>query len=183
ALIQKIQLPEDHDEHMPPKGKPQLSPDQLELLIWWVDQGASFDKKVAEVSVTDEVQSILNTLADPNANKSEAEILLSSAVKPFDLEVLRELRSPGVMITTLSDSVLWLQAEVAHGQPGDSLVEQFTKVSEQLTWLNLRATVTTDKAMPAIGTFKNLTRLDLGKTAVTDAGLQHLKDMPYLESL
>lgn len=182
-MIEKLQLPEDHDDHMPPKGKPQLSPDQIELLIWWVNQGAPFEKKVAELSVPQDVQSILETLVDPNANKTEAEILLSSAVKPINRETLRQLQGPGVMVATLSDSIHWLQAEVAFNQPGDSLVQAFSAVAEQLTWLNLRGSATTDNGLSTIGNFKYLTKLDLGKTAISDEGLQHLAGLSYLESL
>jgi uncharacterized membrane protein len=182
-MIQKIQLPENHDDHMPPKGKPQLTDDQIELLVWWVNEGAPFDKKVAEVSVSSEVQSILRTLVDPDANKSPAEILLSSAVAPVNEGVLQQLQQRGIMVSTLSDSIRWLQADVAYDQGGDSIVHALAGVSQQLTWLNLRGTSTTDRSLPVINTFKNLTRLDLGKTTITDEGLKHLQELPHLELL
>ena len=40
-MIQRVQLPLDHKEHMPPQGKIQLGDAELELLSWWIDQGAT----------------------------------------------------------------------------------------------------------------------------------------------
>jgi uncharacterized membrane protein/mono/diheme cytochrome c family protein len=182
-MLRRIHLPENHDDHMPPDGKSQLTDEQVELLAWWIAEGASFDKKVAEVQVDEQVQAILNTLVDPDANKSEVEKMLSSGVTPADEQMLSQLQHAGVLVEPLAAKVHWLQANVSQGDSGDSLVDNLSKVSEQLTWLDLGGTTTTDKALAAIGKFKNLTRLHLEKTEVTDEGLQHLKELPYLEYL
>jgi hypothetical protein len=39
-MIKRCLLDESDDNHMPPKGKPQLSTEQIALLSWWIDQGA-----------------------------------------------------------------------------------------------------------------------------------------------
>jgi hypothetical protein len=39
-LIVRIELPEDDEEHMPPEGKPDLTPDEVELIRRWIDLGA-----------------------------------------------------------------------------------------------------------------------------------------------
>jgi uncharacterized membrane protein len=43
-------LPLEDDLHMPPDGKPQLTTQQIQLLKWWVEHGASFDKTVQELN-------------------------------------------------------------------------------------------------------------------------------------
>jgi uncharacterized membrane protein len=43
-------LPLEDDLHMPPDGKPQLTAQQVQLLKWWVEHGASFDKTVQELN-------------------------------------------------------------------------------------------------------------------------------------
>ncbi|MBN7810602.1 chitobiase/beta-hexosaminidase C-terminal domain-containing protein [Algoriphagus sp. H41] len=48
-LIQRIHLPEESKEHMPPKNKAQLTEEELEILQLWVESGSSFDQKVAEL--------------------------------------------------------------------------------------------------------------------------------------
>ena len=182
-MIKRIRLPEDHDDHMPPEGKRQVSDDELNLLIWWVDEGASFDKKVAEVNANDEVKSILASLVDPDRQKSEVQKLLDSAINPVNEVTLAKFKQKGVMVSPLSNENHWLQADVAPGHPGDSLVKSFVTVGDQITWLNLGGTSTTDAALASLAGFKHLTRLHLGNTRVTDDGLKHLQGLPYLESL
>lgn len=182
-MMQRIQLPESDEDHMPPEGKRQLSDEQVKLLGWWIDQGASFDKKVAEVKVPDDVQSILNELVDPAANKSQAEMLLASEVEPANMQTLVHLRAKGIMVAPLSDSIHWLQANAEGRAAGDSVVASLSPVSSQLIWLNLGGTLTSDNGLASLAAFKYLTRLDLAKTHITDDGLKHLTGLSYLESL
>jgi mono/diheme cytochrome c family protein len=46
--ITRIMLPIDDDEgeHMPPEGKDQLTKEEVALLKWWIEQGASNTQKV-----------------------------------------------------------------------------------------------------------------------------------------
>lgn len=43
-------LPLEDDYHMPPEGKPQLIQEQIQLIYWWILNGASFDKTVYEIN-------------------------------------------------------------------------------------------------------------------------------------
>jgi len=42
-LIQRLRLPIDHEDHMPPEGKPQPTPAEITVLEWWIDRGAQGD--------------------------------------------------------------------------------------------------------------------------------------------
>lgn len=42
-LADRLTLPLDDDDHMPPDGKPQLSPAQLAAVLWWLEAGAPTD--------------------------------------------------------------------------------------------------------------------------------------------
>ena len=52
---QRLSLPMDDDDHMPPDGKPQPSAAQLALLRWWLDAGAPTDKTLGELKPTQEI--------------------------------------------------------------------------------------------------------------------------------
>jgi uncharacterized membrane protein/mono/diheme cytochrome c family protein len=54
-LMKRLLLPPDHDDHMPPEGKPQPTADEIALLKWWIDAGASPGKTVAELNPGPEV--------------------------------------------------------------------------------------------------------------------------------
>lgn len=52
----RLSLPEDDDDHMPPAGKPQLSPAQMAVIKWWLDAGAKTDEtKLNELKPTPEM--------------------------------------------------------------------------------------------------------------------------------
>lgn len=60
--ITRITLPlDDADgEHMPPDGKDQLTPEEIALLKWWVEQGASGTQKVNEAKFPAELQATVD---------------------------------------------------------------------------------------------------------------------------
>lgn len=182
-IIKVIRLPEKDEDHMPPDGKNQLSDEQIELLSWWIKQGAPFDKRVAEVDVNEEMQKILDALIDPNANKTEVEILLASGVIEVEKGLLSQIRAKGIEVSPLAAKVNWLQARIPKKQSGDSLVQALRPIAEQLTWLDMGGGSTTDVALKVFSQFTNLTRVHLEKTQVTDAGMQHLMDLDYLQYL
>jgi uncharacterized membrane protein len=59
-FFKRIILPADQDEHMPPAGKPQPTTEEIALLKWWVESGASETKTVAELQPPAELLKALN---------------------------------------------------------------------------------------------------------------------------
>jgi len=58
--IVRILLPDSDDEHMPPEGKDQLTPEEIALLKWWVEQGASGTQKVKDAKFPAELQATVD---------------------------------------------------------------------------------------------------------------------------
>ena len=182
-MIERILLPQDHEDHMPPQGKRELTDEQVALLKWWVDEGAPFDKRVSHVNVPGEVKAILTKLVEPGAGQSEVEKLLASKADPVNEQALLQFQTKGISIEPLSAEIHWLQADVAPFVAADSLLEMLTPLSAEITWLSLAATSTTDNGLANVANFRHLTRLHIGNTAITDGGMKHLQDLAYLESL
>lgn len=183
-MIKRLHLPENHDDHMPPSGKSQLTDDQVLLLEWWINEGAPFDKKVPELTANEEVKAVLMTLTDPNAHKTEVEIMLAEGVAAPDPEKLKTIKEEGISIKPLSNDDNWLQVTLYKTDPVDEVLEKLaTEFPEQITWLDVKDTPLTDQGLVHIAKMKNLTKLRVEKTGITDAGLENLKDLLYLESL
>ena len=58
-LVEVLSLPEEDDSHMPPSGKPQPSADDLALIRWWIDAGASATARVSELKVPVGIERLL----------------------------------------------------------------------------------------------------------------------------
>jgi hypothetical protein len=59
-LIQRLLLPMDSDDHMPPSGKPQLTAGEIALLKWWVNAGAPETNTLDSLAPPPEVLAVLS---------------------------------------------------------------------------------------------------------------------------
>jgi uncharacterized membrane protein len=175
-LIRRVSLDPTHDDHMPPTGRRPLTDDQVALLSWWVDSGAPFDRKVAEVEVPTSVQSILDRLTE------KEDETLAIQVPPADPEALERLAEAGILALPLSieTNLLQIQTVNARDRFADEQMALLEPVAEQIAWLNLGHTKVSDAGLAVAARFPNLSRLHLEKTAVTDAGLPHLQNLNRL---
>lgn len=178
-LYRRITLEEAHDDHMPPSGRRPLTNDQIALIGWWIDSGAAFDQKVAQVEVPARVMTILERLTEKEDES------LAIQVPPADPQALEALAAYGVLAMPLSveTNLLQIQAINVRDRFGDEQMDLLDPVAEQIAWLNLGNTQVTDAGLAAVAGFTNLSRLHLEKTKVTDAGLTHLSDLKYLSYL
>jgi mono/diheme cytochrome c family protein len=53
GLYSSMLLPDDDDYHMPPPKKPQPSAEEIELIKWWIESGADFEKTADELKLSD----------------------------------------------------------------------------------------------------------------------------------
>jgi uncharacterized membrane protein/mono/diheme cytochrome c family protein len=182
-MLKRLMLPEEHDDHMPPKGKSQLTKEQVELIRWWIDSGASFDKTVAQLQATPEVKVMLARLGSEADDKPKGVMALKVPAAPPAL--LAQLRSAGVSVMPVAQGSNLLQAKWwAKAGAGDK--EPFAvlpKLAPQITWLDLSNAQLPAEAWAALPALKNLTRLHLQQSNVTDAQLIGLKGLAHLEYL
>jgi len=181
-LYEYITLPEDHDDHMPPDGKKQLEEEQIELIGWWIDQGASTDEKVAALEKSPEIEEALKTLYGEPKEQSLYATIEIEAAKEADIENVKKL---GAMVMPLAQESNWLQVTIRNvdDSVASELFTNLNKLSKQVTWLDLGNTEASDQTLEALAGFKNLTRLHLENTEVSDEGLAHLKGLENLEYL
>ncbi|MBO0938168.1 ribonuclease inhibitor [Fibrella sp. HMF5335] len=198
-MIKRCLLDEDDEHHMPPKGKTQLTDQQVTLLTWWIDQGASFDKKVADLTVNDAVKPALASLGGGDIKAGDKTLAVAGAtpsaprpVSPVltmkmpvaDPKVVEELKKTGLLVLPLSKENNQLEVSAVNVRTfTDAQAALLAKISTQLVWLKLSDTQVGDGAMASIAKLKNLQKLHLERTAITDAGLRQLTGLPYLEYL
>ncbi len=195
AMVKRCLLPEDDDEHMPPKGKTQLTEGQVALLTWWIDQGASFDKKVADLQVNDAIRPVLASLGGGGPIEAGGGTAVASGPAPesrvltmkvpaADPKLIDELKKTGLLVLPLSKEQNQLEVSAVNARIfGDAQAVILPKISEQIVWLKLGDTEVSDATLAQVAKLKNLQKLHLERTNVTDAGLRNLKGLANLEYL
>ena len=177
-LLSRIYLPLSEKEHMPPQGKPQLLPSEVALLEWWIDQEADFEKPVAGHQLTPKVSQILN------AEFGARDVYASLNVKPLSPNKLQELQTSGVKIYPIAQESPLLEVSFA----GDTLItdEQLAllkKARKQIVRLDLSRSGITNKQLQVVGQLPNLIHLFVQNTGISDEGLEHLKNLEILQYL
>ena len=181
---------------MPPKGKTQLTDDQVRLLSWWINQGAPFDKKVADLAITDDIRPTLAALGsgsnakpvqsmgtNSNAPAAPSPVLTQKVPIP-DAKAVEELKKAGLLVMPLSNEQNQLEVSAVNARSfSDAQAPLLTKLAPQIVWLKLSDTQITDAALVQVAQLKNLQKLHLEQTGITDAGLKFLRNLPYLEYL
>ena len=179
-IIQKINLPDEDKKHMPPKGKPQLSQEEIDLLFAWVQSGADMQKTIKEYEDDDTLKILASKFI--HLPKEVEERKYSFAGAPVSL--VQKLSSPFCSVFPLSQNSPALQADFFVREKFDrKKLDELLKVKEQLVVLNLGNMPVEDADMKTINQFNNLEKLVLNNSSVTNSGLAELKKLKNLRSL
>lgn len=199
-LLQRLHLNPDEKEHMPPKGKPQLTDAEIKILALWIKNGADFKKKISDLPENDS----LRLLAAPFFKTTEPDFTFAaadpSAVQKLNTEYRViypiSLGSPALAVDffgrsffkseqikelqTLKNQIVSLNLNRMPVKDEDlSEMAAFT----QLRTLNLASTAITGATLGALKPLTELRKLSLSGTNITAAHLQALQGMPHLTDL
>ncbi len=177
ALFKRLVLPLEHDDHMPPNEKPQLSSSEIALIKYWLEERAQFDKPVARFENHEKIAAIIKSMQQPPGKSW----IPSEAVGAADENALSRLRAAGVNPMRLADGSNYLMVTFAgHRTISDDQLNLLKGVEKQLVWLNLSYTGVTDEQLAVVAGLSNLRALYLNSTAVTDDGLAKLSALEQL---
>jgi hypothetical protein len=181
-MIKALYLPLNHDEHMPPDGKPQLTAVEISTLEAWIKSGADFEKKLNQFAEGDSLKFIVASFAASQINTPVVE-------KEYDFpavssETIEKLNSPFRSVFPLYQNSPALQADFFLRESFTvKALEELKSVKNQLVVLNLSKMPITDKELTIISTFKNLEILNLNFTMIDGNGLASLQTLKNLQSL
>ena len=179
-IIQNINLPEEDKKHMPPKGKPQLSQEQIDLLFAWIQAGADMKKMMSEYAEDDTLKILAAKFI--HLPKGENERAYSFAAAPTS--TIQNLSGPFCSVFPLSQTSPALQADFFVREKFDrKKLEELLKVKQQLVVLNLGNMPVTDADMKTINQFPNLEKLILNNSLITNNALSEIKKLKSLRSL
>lgn len=174
-LIQRIKLPMNAKEHMPPLGKAQLTSDEITLLTLWVKEGASFEQKLGQYSLD------FQKLVQPAA--------LTTSSKEYDFSAASEseiasVNTPYCTVYPIAYESPALQADFYVAAKFDpKTLSDLSQVSEQLVGLQLSKMPIKNEDLSVVSKFENLEKLNLNFTSIDDAGLSQLAGLNQLKEL
>ncbi len=176
-MLQRIRLPLEDEEHMPPAKKRQPAEEEIDALVWWIESGASFDLKLNDPAVPDTIRALVP------GNTDDAEAIAVDA--ELDMAVVQALREKFLTIQRIEQGsdFLWIDFSAIATTADDSIVQQLKPLAGHIVWLNLSRTQITDKSLSVIGHMPHLQKLDLRATAITDSGLTQLEGLEKLQRL
>ena len=179
-IYQRILLPPDHEDAMPPKGKgAPLTFVQTEIIKEWIIEGAKFgDWKGSDAAPT------VAAVPGSKGPKKPSDPL-AAGVTEAPAEVIAKLAKLGAVVhpATADSKLLCINWVSTPSQVGDKEVEMLKPLGPNITELDLSDTKITDAALAVIGTFPRLTKLNVSNTAVSDTGIASLKGLANLDYL
>jgi uncharacterized membrane protein len=176
-LIDRILLPREHEDHMPPKEK-KLTAQEIEIINTWIATGADFNKTIAQSGALDKVTNTLSSSSEVSSSE-----VPTTSVNPASEELLNQLRKHGVVVLPLAENSNYLNANLVNVTNLDSAMLFINQLSEQLVWLKLSDQSITDTQLVNLKPLKQISKLWLDHTAITDTGLINLTEFQNLTYL
>ena len=184
-FIFRVLLPEDDDEFMPPEGKTPLNADEIALISWWVESGASETATVGSYEAIPEgIELYITQVFDAMLTPEEIEALKKERENLYaNLESLNQ--KLGILISPIELDSNQFRVDTFSAQKtfDNEMLQQIATYADKIVDLDLSGTQLTDSAFATLGKFTNLKSLNLSKTAIEGAGLDALSQIPNLESL
>ena len=182
SLIQRVFLPEDDEEHMPPEGKPQLNAAEIDLLQAWIDQGASKIANLTELEETNPLHlAATRWMASQGVQASKGPSYAFEAASP---KLIEELNTPFRRISPISANSPALEATIfVRSAYTPQQISDLNPLREQLISLNLSQLPITDSDLKLVSNFTSLEKLWLNGTDISSEGLKSLANCDQLRSL
>lgn len=181
-MVKAFYLPLDHDEHMPPDGKPQLTAVERATIEAWIKSGADFEKKLNQFADGDSLKFMVASFA---ASKAEVPVV----EKQYDFaavssDAVEKLNTPFRSVFPLYQNSPALQADFFLKENFElKSLEELKSIAEQLVVLNLSKMPVADKDLEIIASFRNLEILNLNFTRIEGSGLKALQRLENLQSI
>jgi uncharacterized membrane protein len=178
-LLRRIQLPHENKKHMPPAGKAQLTPDELDLLKLWIHSDAKFNQKVAALPAGDSLRILSTEFLKPEERVEEVFHFAAA-----DEQTIKKLNTNYRVVSPLSKESPALTVNIYNREAyTPQTLSELVDVKRQIVSLDLSKMPVRDEDLKSIAGFENLRRLNLNFTDITGKGLAALKTLEHLTSL
>ncbi|PWJ60111.1 putative membrane protein [Dyadobacter jejuensis] len=177
-LISRLHLPIDDKKHMPPRGKPQLTDEEVVLLAAWVKGGSRFDQKVAELEATDPVYAYAQKVIGGDRQQDHYDFEAASADQIAKLNTSYRLIAP---LATGSPALAVNFYNRAQFKASD--IQDILPLKEQVVSMDLSKMPIKDEDLKLVGQFTQLRTLILNFTDLQGTSLGELSGLAHMKLL
>ena len=180
-------LPEEDEDHMPPKGKKQLTEKEISLIHHWIGNGAPFGAVEVAVDPTpvENVPTVVVEEKTSEKKSSETIPTKASIVLPaVDPSIIEKLQQKGVSVIALNNGANELIVNFVNLKDIDaSTMGMIQSVGNNIVELRMSGLKHSSAMMDLIKSSHNLKRLHLAKTGIGDEDMNAIASLTRLESL
>jgi uncharacterized membrane protein len=177
-LLNRVHLPLDDKKHMPPRGKVQLTDEEIVLIAAWVKDGSRFDQMVSSLPTQSAVYAYAENVLGGSRTEEEYDFSAANANK------VKELNTNYRLIKSLSAESPALFVNFynrANFKAED--ISELLPLKEQIVSMDLSKMPVKDEDLKTIAQFSELRKLILNFTDVQGATLGELKKLTKLREL
>lgn len=193
-LYTNLVLPIEDDKHMPPKGKHQLSNNEINTIQQWILLGASFKDQIDTISNNKKqsaphIDSVLNkketVISNTTVNnKVSVEVITTNFPPVISSSIIESYKNKNIILSNLAEGSPFVMANFVNVIPFEnSSLLDLQKIEKQLVVLKLSNLPIKDADIKIIASLSNIKRLNLENTAITNDCLPYLKELSALEQL
>lgn len=204
-IYASLLLPLEDEKHMPPKGKHQLSQNEILIIENWIKSGASFEDIIDTISNKEVANKIAdkNILDDPKLKNAKAEItetkkkeIENNNIKgfenisnlpnpaPISPAIIEDFKQENIILTNIAEGSNFVMANFVNVVPFNNAILQALKnINEQLVVLKLTNLPINDNDIKIVADLKNIKKLNVENTLITDNGMEYIKQLSQLEQL
>lgn len=165
-MMQRIHLPENDKEHMPPAGKPQLTEAEIQILEHWIRLGAPFEGLVSELGQGHPLHALAKELATfPATNTWQFTFA--------DEKDIRRLNNATCSVRPLTAGSPALSVSffgISTFKPEQ--IRELGPIHQQIVELNLNRMPLGGADLKVLGQFPNLQKLNLAATGISGKSLE-----------
>lgn len=183
AIINVVTLPKDDDLFMPPEGKADpLTAEEINKIKTWIIEGADFGSWEGNLAGKPaEAPAVVK--APPKEREHDIFYKrLAEGVQPIPADTLKKIQATGAQVAALMPGSPLVRVDflTGVGKCDDNAVAALAPIKDNIAHLDLARTAITDAALKSVAQMPRLARLDLRKTKITDAGLAPLASLKHL---
>ena len=208
-LYTSLVLPIDDEKHMPPKGKHQLSQNEILIIENWIKSGASFEDIIDTISNNELFKNVAsqNTITDKNIlatpakvnseiTETKKDVVENNNIKgveknsslpnpaPISPSIIEDFKQENIILTNIAEGSNFVMANFVNVVPfNNSSLQALKSINAQLVTLKLTNLPINDNDLKVVADLKNIKKLNVENTLITDNGLDYIKQLSQLEQL